>query len=138
MDKLTIGKLAKITGLNTITIRFYEKKHLIPDPLRDDSGYRLYTENDVRRIRFIKYAKRLGFSLREINELLSLRIDPKTTCSAVKQYTDKKIEEIVVQIESLEDMKRTLAQLSSSCTGKGPVRDCPILEAFDNTLKAKG
>jgi MerR family mercuric resistance operon transcriptional regulator len=136
MDKLTIGQLAKITGLNTVTIRFYEKKRLIPDPSRNDSGYRLYTANDVRRIRFIKYAKRLGFSLSEIDKFLSLRIDPNTTCSDIKHYTDIKIAEIVEQIDELEYMKKALTKLSSSCAGKGPVADCPILEAFDNTLKA--
>ncbi|KKK88409.1 hypothetical protein LCGC14_2743480 [marine sediment metagenome] len=121
MDKITIGQLVKITGLRTETIRFYERKNLIPNPSRNDSDYRLYTANDVRRIRFIKYAKRLGFSLSEINKLLSLRINPNTTCSDIKYYTDIKIAEITEQIDALVNVKQTLTQLARSCIGKGPV-----------------
>ncbi len=121
MDKITIGQLVKITGLRTETIRFYERKNLIPNPSRNDSDYRLYTANDVRRIRFIKYAKRLGFSLSEINKLLSLRINPNTTCSDIKYYTDIKIAEITEQIDALVNMKQTLTQLARSCIGNGPV-----------------
>jgi len=134
MDEITIGKLSELTGLNRETLRFYEQKKLIPNPTRTNSGYRLYPTDVIRRIRFIQYTKKLGFSLKEINTLLSLSTNPNGTCSDIKHYTDRKITEIAKQIRALETMKDTLAQLSTSCSGRGPLRSCPILDAFDNAL----
>lgn len=136
MDNISIGQLSKLTGLNRETLRFYEHKKLIPNPTRNKSGYRLYPQDIVRRIRFIQYAKKLGFSLKEINTLLSLSINPKGTCSEIKQYTDRKIIEITKQITALETMRDTLTKLSTSCSGRGPISSCPILDAFENTLAA--
>lgn len=136
MDNMTIGKLSKLTGLNRETLRFYEQKKLIPKPARTKSGYRLYPPEAMRRIRFIQYAKKLGFSLKEINTLFSLSINPHGTCSDIKHYTDRKITEITKQIKALETMKDTLTQLSKSCSGRGPISACPILDAFENALNA--
>jgi MerR family mercuric resistance operon transcriptional regulator len=134
MDEITIGKLSELTGLSRETLRFYEQKKLIPNPKRNKSGYRLYQQDTVRRIRFIQYTKKMGFSLKEIRTLLSLRINPEGTCSEIKQYTDSKITEITNQITALVTMRDTLTQLSSSCSGRGPISSCPILDAFENTL----
>jgi MerR family mercuric resistance operon transcriptional regulator len=131
MGTLTIGKLAKKANVNIETIRYYERKGLIPKPNRRESGYREYSEDTVRRIQFIKHAKELGFSLKEIHELLSLRLDPKTPCSEVKNRAEIKIADIEEKVKTLQRMKKALVKLTRACSGKGPVMECPILEALE-------
>ncbi len=131
MENLTIGKLARKAQVNVETVRYYERRGLIPEPPRLESGYRLYSKDAVARIRFIKRAKKLGFSLREISDLLSLRIDPRTTCSDVKKKAEAKVTDIEEKIEDLQRIKIALAKLVASCTGSGPTIDCPILAALD-------
>ncbi len=128
---LTIGEVAKRSGIGLETVRFYERKGLIEEPPRTDSGYRQYPAAVVARLRFIKRAKELGFSLKEILELLSLRVDPDTTCADVKKRADLKILDIEQKISTLQKMKKALTKLAASCTGSGPSSDCPILEALD-------
>ena len=128
---LTIGEVAKRSGIGLETVRFYERKGLIEEPPRTDSGYRQYPEYVVARLRFIRRAKELGFSLKEISELFSLRVDPDTTCADVKRRTDLKILDIEQKMSTLQTMKRALTKLAASCTGRGPTSDCPILEALD-------
>ncbi len=128
---LTIGEVAKRSGIGLETVRFYERKGLIEEPARTDSGYRQYPADVVARLRFIKRAKELGFSLKEILELLSLRVDPDTTCADVKKRADLKILDIEQKISTLQKMKRALTKLAASCTGSGSTSDCPILEALD-------
>lgn len=127
---LTIGKLAKQGRVNLETIRYYERRGLLPEPPRTDSGYRVFSANDVRRIRFIKRAQELGFSLKEIQELLALRIDPGSSCAEIRQRTEAKIADIDEKIRTLKAMKRALARLTNACSGRGPVSDCPILESL--------
>jgi len=135
---LTIGEVAKRSGIGLETVRFYERRGLIQEPPRTDSGYRQYPEDVVARLRFIRRAKELGFSLKEISELFSLRVDPDTTCADVKRRADHKILDIEQKLSSLQKMKRALTKLAASCTGHGPTSDCPILEALDtNEIDAK-
>ena len=94
MKSLTIGHLAKQAGVNLETVRYYERRGLLPRPPRSASGYRLFPAEAARRLRFIRRAQELGFSLREISELLTLRVDPDTTCGEVKQRADDKIADI--------------------------------------------
>lgn len=94
MQYLSIGQLAKKAQVKAETIRYYERLGLTPEPLRRDSGYRQYPKEIVARIQFIKRAKELGFSLREIDELLSLRLDPKTPCYEVNIRTKAKLSDI--------------------------------------------
>ncbi|MDA2935211.1 MerR family DNA-binding protein [Acidobacteria bacterium AH-259-D05] len=129
---LTIGELAKRSGVGLETVRFYERKGLIEDPPRTDSGYRQYPEEVVTRIQFIKRAKELGFSLKEISELLSLRVDPDTTCADVRKQTEFKIADVKEKILTLQKMKTALEKLAVSCTGSGPTSECPILEALES------
>ncbi len=131
MEHLTIGKLAKRAQVNIETIRYYERYGLIPKPPRPDSGYRQYPQEMIKRIEFIKHAKELGFSLREIGELLSLRLDPTTPCSEIKGRAEAKIENIEEKIRSLQSMKEALAELTRACSGRGLITECPILEALD-------
>ena len=133
MENLTIGKLAKRAQVNVETIRYYERRGLIPEPPRRESGYRQYSQDAVARIQFIKRAKQLGFSLKEISELLSLRVDPNTTCGEVKRRAEAKIADMEDKIKTLQKMKRALVQLTALCKGRGPTSKCPLLEALDTT-----
>ncbi len=135
VESLTIGQLAKRAGVNIETIRYYERRGLIPKPSRRESGYRQYTWETVTRIQFIKRAKELGFSLREILELLSLRLDPATTCGDVKKRAEVKIADIEEKIRILQGMKKALVTLTMDCKGSAPVNECPILEALDSGEK---
>jgi MerR family mercuric resistance operon transcriptional regulator len=128
---LTIGKLAEQTGVNIATVRYYERRGLIPKPPRKKSGYREYSDETVKRILFIKHAKELGFSLKEIAELLFLKLDRKTPCSEIKKRADKKIQDIEEKIVLLRKMKKALINLTGDCSGHGPVSECPILEALE-------
>lgn len=130
MEMLTIGQLAKKADVNIETIRYYERRGLIPKPHRRDSGYREYSDETAKRILFIKHAKDLGFSLKEVHELLSLKVSPGTTCSDVKSKAEEKIAEIEDKIKILQKMKKALLKLTKICSGSGPVSECPILEAL--------
>ena len=131
MKYLTIGQLANKAGVNIDTIRYYEKQGLIPKPSRRESGYRQYSEDSVKRILFIKRAKELGFSLKEISELLSLRLDSRTKCGDVKKRADIKIAEIQGKIEALKRMRAALVRLVKACEENKQAGECPILEALD-------
>jgi MerR family mercuric resistance operon transcriptional regulator len=131
MEHLTTGQLAKKAQVNVETIRYYERRGLLPEPPRRASGYRQYTQDSVARIQFIKRAQALGFSLEAISELLDLRVDPNTTCGDVKKRTEAKIADIEAKIRTLQELKQALAKLAASCSGRGPTSECPILEALE-------
>jgi MerR family mercuric resistance operon transcriptional regulator len=131
MNSLTIGQLAKIAGVGVETVRFYERKGLLAEPNRRPSGYRQYGEEVVNRLRFIKRAKELGFTLNEIKDLLSLRLDPTTTCADVKERAEEKIDDIEAKIRTLRRMKNALVKVTKACSGRGGTSECPILEALD-------
>lgn len=132
MIRLTTGQLAKKAGVNIETVRYYERRGLIPEPPRRDSGHRQYSQDAIARIQFIKHAKELGFSLKEIDELLSLRVNPDTTCADVKKRTEAKIIDIEEKLLSLQRIKRALTKLAEECRGRGPTSECPILDALDS------
>ncbi len=132
---LTIGQVAKRSGIGIETVRFYERKGLVEEPPRTDSGYRQYPEDVVARIRFIRRANELGFKLSEISELLSLRVDPDTTCADVRKQTEFKIADVEDKIRVLQGIKTALKKLAASCAGTGPTSECPILEALDSQQK---
>jgi len=128
MEKLTIGQLAKKANVNLETIRYYERRGLMPEPPRNKSGHREYSMEEVKRTEFIKRSQALGFSLKEILELLSLRVEPGRTCGDVKERVEAKIADIEKRIEDLERIREALLSMSKKCIGKGPVGQCPILE----------
>jgi len=128
---LTIGKVAQLSGVSVDTIRFYERRGLLESPPRSASGYRLYSEAWVRRLKFIQKARRLGFSLGEIKELLELRIEPETRCGEIYERARAKIGEIEAKIAELERMREVLTRLLSVCPAEGPLSRCPILEALE-------
>ena len=131
MKPLTIGRLAKQAGVNLETLRFYERRGLLPRPPRSASGYRMFPADAARRIRFIRRAQELGFSLTEIGELLSLRVSRHTTSAAIRARAEAKIADIEAKMRSLESIKRTLRKLTKTCDGCAPVAQCPILESLD-------
>ena len=131
MEVLTTGQLAKKVDVNIETIRYYERKGLIPKPNRKDSGYRQYPEEMIEQVLYIKHAKTQGFSLKEIKELLSIKHDPKTPCSEVMKRAQSKIEDIDGKIRTLKNMKKALSKLTNSCTGSGPARECSILDTVN-------
>jgi MerR family mercuric resistance operon transcriptional regulator len=128
---MTIGELAKSTGVGIETIRFYERKRLIAQPKRPASGYRRYDGESARRIRFIRQAQELGFTLAEIKHLLELRLDPRRSCADVKTEAERKIEDIDGKIDSLRVMRKALVEITRSCSGEGPTSECPILDAIE-------
>lgn len=131
MQTLTIGQLARSAGVGVETIRFYEREGLLNQPARRPSGYRQYPAETVRRVRFIRHAKDLGFTLKEIQDLLELRVDPSSSCVDVRQRAKDKIGDIEGRIAALERMKGALEKLVKSCRGRGPTSECPILEVLD-------
>ncbi len=131
MTGLTIGRLAKHAGLGVETVRFYEKQGLIAPPPRTESNYRIYPEHEVIRLRFIKRAKTLGFTLNEIKELISLSHNPQATKGDVKRRTEKKIEDIKEKISDLSRIQTALESLAGTCDGgHGSINDCPIINAL--------
>lgn len=132
MEVLTIGQLARQAGVGVETIRFYEREGLIAEPeRRPSSRYRQYPPHVVRRVRFIRHAKELGFTLKEIQELLELRVDPRSTCADVRQRARHKVADIEARIDSLQRMKGALERLARRCRGQGPTTECPILQEID-------
>ncbi|MFQ5655167.1 MAG: MerR family DNA-binding protein [Planctomycetota bacterium] len=131
MRTLTRGELAKRCDVNFETVRYYEREGLIPRPSRSASNYRLYSEDTVHRIHFIKRAQGLGFTLSEIKELLSLRARPRAKCADVLERAEAKIHDIDEKIRTLKAMRRALLKLKSECHGTLPISACPILEALE-------
>lgn len=130
MNMLTIGKLSKMAGVTNDTVRFYERYGLIEPVSRSESNYRLYKEEDAARLRFIKRAKKLGFTLNEIKELLVLSNDPQTTKADIKERTEQKAEDIRQKIVDLSRILSALEHLIEICDGHGSTEECPILKSL--------
>jgi Hg(II)-responsive transcriptional regulator len=131
MERLTIGEVAKQANVRIETLRYYERTGLVARPPRSESNYRLYPQETVRRVQFIKRAQELGFSLKEIMELLALRATPETPCADIRTRALGKITAIEEKIRVLHAMKHALAQLVAACSGQGEITDCPILASLD-------
>lgn len=128
MGALTIGKLAHAAAVRVDTVRFYERAGLLKKPQRTAAGYRLYAESDAARLRFIRRAKALGFSLDEIAELLRLN-DGGGRRGAVRALAEQRLAEIEEKLSELGRMRETLRHLVHQCHGDGPLAGCPIIEA---------
>ena len=131
MKSITIGRLAKQAAVSLETVRFYERRGLLPRPPRSASGYRLFPAEAARRLRFIRRAQELGFSLKEVGELLSLRMSRRTTSAAIRARAEAKVVDLQERIRSLESMKKTLQKLTKVCDGCAPLAECPILDSLD-------
>lgn len=134
---MTIGELAREAGIGVETIRFYERKRLVAQPRRPASGFRAYDEQALKRVRFIRHAQQLGFTLAEIKQLLELRVDPRRSCADVKAEAKAKVEDIDRKIVSLRVMRAALVDITRSCPGDGPTSSCPILDAIEHPLERR-
>lgn len=127
---LTIGKLAEAAHVGVETIRFYERKGLIKQPIKK-GGFRYYSVDLVDRIHFIKRSQELGFTLLEAKELLDLKVKDQSKCSDILVKTESKIDEIENKIKDLKKMKKSLESLAKCCVSKDmPLSECPILDCF--------
>ena len=121
---MTAGTLAEKTGLHIETVRYYEKRGLLPEPERNESGYRIYTAVSVRQLLFVKTAKGLGFTLHEIKELLDLSVRRGALCSEMHSRAESKLAVIDGKINMLIRMKNALEAFSGTCNGTHSVEDC--------------
>lgn len=131
-NDLRIGEVARRAKVNLQTIHYYERTGLLPKAPRTASNYRLYSGDAVRRVRFIKRAQEIGFTLKEIKELLSLRARPQAKCADVLARAEAKVQNIDEKVRMLQAMRRALSRLMSACKGRGGISECPILDALDN------
>jgi len=131
MAEYFVGQVAKIVGINVETVRYYEKLKLLPKPKRKESHYRIYDEKDLKRLSFIKRAKELGFTLKEIKELFGLRIDSEAKCGDVKHLTGHKLKDVDNRINDLKKIRSVLVKLINQCVNEEVSSDeCPILESI--------
>lgn len=130
MSTLTIGQVARQAGVGIETIRYYEREGLLEEPARRESGYRQYGRGVIDRLRFIKNAQGLGFTLKEIRELLHLHADEDATRAEVRRRAGEKVAAIEAKIADLQRMRAALGGLIEACDGEGPLDGCPIVEAL--------
>lgn len=127
---MTIGQVARQTGVSVETIRYYEKEGLVDEPERNPSGYRQYPAETIKRILFIQRAKAIGFTLREIHDLLSIQEKPEACCGDLLSRAESKMAEIEAKINELQRMKNALQMLTTECVSDNGLDNCPILDAL--------
>ena len=132
---LTIGKIAAIAEISRDSLRFYEREGLLSPHAKSQSGYRLYSEDALRRIRFIKHAQQCGFTLSEIRDLLTLRTHDSACCSDVRSLAMEKKLQLENKIRTLRSMSQALDKLIEVCVNEDrPLDDCPILSALESAM----
>lgn len=127
----TIGEVARTAGVNIQTIRYYERRRLLTPKTRKISGYRLYDEGAMKRLRFIKNAQELGFSLNEISELLNLRVSSKARCGDIQKKAQQKLDDVKLKIGRLAAIERVLKSLIKTCHREETTDQCPILNSLE-------
>ncbi len=136
--RITRGVLSKRTGCNIETVRYYERVGLMPDPERSEGGHRLYAEEHVRRLQFIRRCRELGFTVADIRALLNLVDRRDYTCAEVRDITIAHVDEVRRKIEDLRRLEVTMSGMIKECDG-GAVPECPIIDAlFDAAAAAPG
>lgn len=131
MNSFTIGQVASRVGISTDSVRFYEQRGLIVEPPRSENGYRQYPEVTIARLIFIKRAKGMGFTLNEIQELLSIQRDTAHTCDDVRTQASEKLKRVEEKLAELNRMKGALEYLIHTCVDEGDASHCPILDALE-------
>ena len=129
--QLQIGDVARAAGVNVQTIRYYERRKILAPAERKDSGYRLYTEDAVTTIRFVKHAQELGFKLDEIRDLLALRIPSTSRCKRVRERSIAKLSDVQGKIKMLKKIERTILKLIKDCEADVTSKECPIIRALE-------
>lgn len=127
----TIGQLAKAVGVNVQTVRYYERRRLLGPSARRPSGYRIYGEEEKRRLRFIKNAQALGFTLHEIEELLDLRVSSTARCGDVQRTAEAKLRHVEAKVRDLQALARALRSLIRDCRAGQPTDRCPMLQSLE-------
>lgn len=127
--QLSRGALASFSGVNGETVRYYERIGLMPDPGRSSGGHRVYEQEHVKRLSFIRRTRELGFTLKEVRDLLALVDGGDYTCAEVRDRTLAHLDDVAAKIRDLQKMQRTLKSISSKCDG-GLVPDCPFVDAL--------
>ena len=130
-NAMQIGQAAARAGVNIRTLHYYERRGLLKPDRTTSANYRIYSEELIQRVRFIKSAQELGFTLEEIKELLELRVDADATAADVRERADAKIANIKEKIRTLQAIQESLERLTAACCGAGPTVDCPILETLN-------
>jgi len=131
MRQKTIGWVAKQAGVNAQTVLYYERRGLLPTPSRSMNGYRLFNDASVRRIRFIKRAQELGFTLKQVMTLLVLQGEQNASCAEVSSMAASHLEDIEAKIHDLERMRKVLVPLVEACPKKGTLKICPIMDSLE-------
>jgi MerR family mercuric resistance operon transcriptional regulator len=131
MAAFTTAKLAKEGGVNVETIRYYERHGLLPKVPRTPSGYRQFSADHAVRLRFIRRAQQLGFTLKEVKELLAMRVKAGSSCADVRRKAEAKIADVDEKLRHLQAIRKALLKLTAACVGQGPVTNCSILETLD-------
>ena len=134
---LTIGKLAKAVGVNIQTVRYYERRRLLSPMARRPSGYRLYGDDALTRLHFIKNAQALGFTLHEITELLNLRVSTVSHCGDVQRKAQAKLVQVQAKVKDLHALARALQGLIRTCRAGQPTDRCPILKNLEDEPKTQ-
>lgn len=124
---MKIGSVAEAAGVEVSTVRYYERRGLLAEPPRTDSGYRQYDASVIDRIRFVRQAQDLGFTLEEIEELLDLRVEDPASCGVVEEATRSKLRSVDAKIRELRRLRVVLARLVRSCEEKEATDECPVL-----------
>ena len=130
MERISIGELSQLTGVNIETIRYYEKINMLPAPPRTEGGHRIYGSAEARILTFIRRARELGFAIDEIRALLDLGGPGKASCAEVKEIAAHHLDEIRAKIVDLRKLERLLATTIAKCSGK-KVPDCPVIDILD-------
>ncbi len=130
-----IGEIAKKCNVNKETLRYYERMGLIPEPIRTDSGYRLYSEETINRILFIKRMQELGFTLTEIHKLLGVVDKDDVRCSDMYEFVVEKIKDVQMKIRDLKRIEQLLNELKEHCPDEKSIYECPIIETLMDTSK---
>lgn len=137
MSTLRTAQVAELAGVNVETLRFYERKGILPEPPRRASGYREYPPETVERVRFIKRAQELGFTLKEVQDLLELRETTRAKAGRVRNVAKEKLEEIEHKIRDLEAVRQSLTELLSTCDGNKPIVSCPIIDSLSGCSRCR-
>ncbi|MBI2645930.1 MAG: heavy metal-responsive transcriptional regulator [Deltaproteobacteria bacterium] len=131
MQLYTIGQIAKEAKVNIQTLRYYERRRLLSPKARKFSGYRVYDEDSLKRLRFIKNAQELGFLLQEISALLNLKVSSKARCGDVQKKAQEKLMAVETKIKRLEGIRKALLDLIKTCHKEETTDHCPILKSLE-------
>ncbi len=132
--ELTIGQLAKMASVNVQTVRYYERRNLLQPTDRKASGYRVYSDEALRRLRFIKNGQALGFTLREVTDLLNLRVSSVARCGTIQVKAQAKLRQVEAKTRDLLALSRALKSLIRTCRAGEPTDRCPILNRLDKEI----